>query len=134
MPDGIEFDFADLTRLAVQFSNVQNEIPSGAKRAATGSAFAVKKAWGKNLEESAVPASASTIEYTVTADDQSVEAVIETVNGTDRLRGYAWAREYGSLTVPPALDGQRALAATTADFERGMGIAGERALRRALNS
>lgn len=134
MADGMGGDFSDVLRLAVQFEAVEGEIPRGIEAAAKVSAFGVKKSWKHSLAGSEVPAAGSTIQYEVNATADSVEAVISANRGSDRLRGFVRAREYGSPTVSPGQDAQRALEANAADFESGLGIAAERAIERALRT
>jgi hypothetical protein len=134
MADGFSFDFSDLTKLAAQFQNVDDELPKGTSRAVTASAYQVAKLWRASLQGSDVPAAASTVQYRVQAGRTEVNAEIASDRGTARLIGYAHAREYGSLTVAPFGDARKALQGTLDDFERGLRIAGERAIERALNT
>ena len=134
MADGVSFDFSDITKLAAQFEGVRDELPKGAPRAITGSAYQVAKIWRASLAASEVPAAASTITYSVENGGESLSAEIGVTRGTERLMGFTNAREYGSPTVAPFGDGKRALQQTLEDFERGMRVAGERAIQRALNT
>lgn len=134
MADNVSIDASDLFKLAAQIGTIADELPKGAVKAVAVSAMKGKAAWVKSLQGSAVPASGSTIDYTVTDSGGSVEAVISSSRGSERLRGFVQAREYGSPTVAPAGDAQRALDSVADDFAYGMGLAGERAIKRALGA
>lgn len=130
MADGS--DFSDLLKLTTQIAAVGGELPIGVTKAITRTAYDVRKDWRDGLQGSDVPAAGSTLWYDVKSGGGSAEAVISATKGTERLRGYVQASEYGSLTVTPQQHALNAAQSNTADFERGLGIAGENALKRAL--
>ena len=134
MADGISADFSDLYRLAAQFDNVKDELPKGTSGAMRGAAFTAKEAWQEGLEASDVPASASTISYRFSGSAGRLAATIQNSRGSARLQGYAHAREYGSPTVAPAAPAAAAAQVAAADLAKGLAIAGENALKRALGS
>lgn len=134
MTDGISMEVGDLLKLVSQLGRVSDELPKGILPAAEGAAYTTKEAWRASLNDSDVPAAGSTIQYEVTGSGDSASAVIASTEGTARLQGYVYAREYGSLTVAPGADAAHASEIGAADFERGLGIAGQRAILRAFRN
>lgn len=127
-------DASDLYRFAAQISRVKDEIPKGARAAVQVALHTGKDAWQAGLESSDVPASASTLWYRLQGNAASAGGTIEPTRGTARLQGYVHAREYGSPTVAPAAPAAEAARIAGEDLVRGLGIAGERAAQRALES
>jgi len=134
MADGISMDVSDLYKLGAQFENVKDELPKGTPGAMRGAAFTAKEVWQKGLEESDVPASASTVSYRFSGSAGRLVATIENSSGSARLQGYAHAREFGSMTVAPAAPAAAAAQVAAEDLAKGLAIAGENALKRALGS
>lgn len=134
MADGFSIDFEDLYTLAAQLENVKDEIPKGATAAVRGAAYTAKEAWAEGLESSDVPASASTLSYKFSGDQGSLTATIAPTRGSKRLRGYVKAREFGSPTVSPSAPAANAAEIAAEDLAKGLRIAGERAIERALDS
>lgn len=134
MSTDIKLDAADLYTFAAQLGDIADEIPKGAVAAMRGAAHTGKEAWQAGLEDSAVPASASTISYRFGGNGERLSATIENDQGSARLQGFAHAREFGSVTVAPAAPAAAAAAVAAADLERGLAVAGERAIQRAIGS
>jgi hypothetical protein len=132
--DGFFIDFEDVYTLAAQLDGVKDEIPKGATAAVRGAAYTAKEAWAEGLEDSDVPASASTLSYKFSGDQGSLTATVAPTRGTKRLRGYVRAREFGSPTVSPAAPAATAAESAAEDLAKGLRIAGERAIERALGS
>lgn len=130
MADGS--DFSDLLKLTTEVAAIGGELPIGVKKAITRTAYDVRKDWSAALQSSDVPAAGSTLRYEVEAGKESAEATIANSEGTARLQGYVKASEYGSVTVTPKGYAFAAVQANAADLERGLAIAGENAIRRAL--
>lgn len=127
-------DASDVYRLAVQLEAVAGELPKGTSKAMQVAAHHVKEDWQAGLESSDVPAAASTVRYELHGNAVSRSAVVASSQGSARLRGYAYAAEYGSPTVGAHGYAQVALERNVADLERGAAIAGENALRRAFGT
>lgn len=134
MPDGISADFSDLLKLAVQIDNAQKELPKGTPGAMRGAAFTARKAWSEGLESSEFPASAASLRYRFGGNGGTITATVQNSQGTPRMQGFVHAREFGSMTVAPGAPAAAAAEVAAADLVKGLGIAGERALQRALDS
>lgn len=134
MADGISADFEDVYRLTAQLERVDGEIPKGVRGAMRGAAYTAKEAWQDALESSDVPAAASTIWYDLAGNAASASATVSNSRGSARLQGYAHAREFGSMTVAPAAPAAAAAQVAAEDLAKGLAIAGERAIKRALGA
>lgn len=130
----MDVEFSDVLRLEGQLRRVRGELPKGTKKALEVNAHHVKETWQAGLEGSDVPAAASTIRYEVRGNAEGASASIASTEGSRRLRGYTYAAEYGSPTVGARGYAQAAVQRNLGDLERGVGIAGQNALRRAFGT
>ena len=134
MSDGISMDTSDLYSFFARMDNVPDELPKGVDGAMRGAAHTGKDAWQRGLESSSVPAAASTIWYRFVGNAGRLSAAIENSRGSRRLRGYVYAREYGSPTVTPGAHAAAAAEAAAADLAKGLRVAGENAINRAMGA
>lgn len=130
MADGIRVDTADLLRFVAELQAVEGELPKGSTKAIQVAAQTTKDAWRERLNGSEFAASGASVEYNAGL----LEATVENSQGTPRMQGFVHAAEFGSPTVSPISAARSALEVGGADLAKGLGIAGERAVRRAMNT
>jgi hypothetical protein len=134
MPDGFEFDFSDMAKLAASLGEVPKHAGENVRKATEVSARHVKDEWKKKLVGAKSLGQANrAISYELKGGrairgSQITAEIGAELGGQGSLVGIV---EYGSPTLAPRGYGLKALEDTTEDFQRGLEKAIEDAERKA---
>jgi hypothetical protein len=129
MPDGVQFDFSDIQKLAADLGDVPKDAGKRIRQATEISARKVKDAWKEKLKGTEdVPHGAYTITYDLDAKPGQDASTITAEIGSERGRAQApivTVIEFGApgQNLAPRGYGAAALQETQADFVHGLEIA-----------
>lgn len=135
MGDGVEFDFSEFDLLSADIGEAAKGARVEIRTALEVTARHVKDAWRGKLEGSeTLPALPYAVTYDVDRNKVFGVDVIEAEIGFDKSRTQGPLgniSEFGTPTTPPRGYGHAALEENQEDFERGVEIALDKALREA---
>lgn len=135
MADGADFDFSELNYLSADIGEAAVGVNDKLQTALGVSAGRIKEAWRGKLEGSeTLPALPYAVSYDVDETNLFGVDVIRAEIGFDKDRSQGPLgniSEFGTPSTPPRGFGHAALEENQADFERGVGIALDQALREA---
>lgn len=135
MADGAEFDFSELDYLSADIAKAASGVNERLQTALGVSAGKIKDAWRDKLEGSeTLPALPYAVTYDVDETNLFGVDVIRAEIGFDKTRvqgPLGTISEFGTPSTPPRGFGHAALEENQADFERGVEIALDQALREA---
>jgi hypothetical protein len=127
MPDGMSFDFSDLTALTADLGRVPDVAGPLIKKAIQVTATNVKKDWQASAKEHVVAGHARaypySVDYDITVDRDGVTAEVGPNLG--KAQGALGIVEDapGGVRGKPQNNARKALAANQDDFQKGLGIA-----------
>jgi hypothetical protein len=122
----------DLFKLAADLGKVSSNTAPYLGKAIAVTAIKVKEAWRGKVGTGIHPALPSTIDYTITGVGSRGGSLIEAEVGFNKSRSVGALgniSEYGTLFHPARGFGAAALAENEADFERGLELAVDDALK-----
>ncbi|MBF4549238.1 MULTISPECIES: hypothetical protein [unclassified Pseudoclavibacter] len=129
------FDYSDVQRLVASFGNLEGELKKNVKTAGTVTARHVKDDWKSLALADLGGGSARAYPFSIGYETVELAKSIRWEIGPDKARTQGALGnliEYGSRNNSPFGQGASALEANTADFERGIEIAGHQALASVL--
>ena len=133
MPDGFELDFSDITKLVASL-DAEADVGENVRKAVTVSARHVKDDWQEPLKGSpTIPRGPYAISYDIAGGNairgSEITAEVGPVVGVGGVGGLIGMLEYGTPSAGPRGFGAAALEKNQADFQKGIELAVDQALR-----
>lgn len=134
MADGFDIDFSDITKLAADIAEAPREVRPNLRKALEVTSRNIKDAWASKVAGSpGLEGLQGAVSYDVLSDNSSVAPITAEI-GFDKSRRQGPLgniSEFGSVHHPPRGYGLAALQENAADFEKGIDIAVEQAMKAA---
>lgn len=135
MRDSFELDFSDVVKLAASFVDLEVDIGENVRKAVIVTARHVKDDWQEPLKGSpTIPRGPYAISYDIAGGNavrgSEITAEIGPVVGVGGVGGLIGMLEYGTPSTGPRGFGAAALEKNQADFQKGLEIAVDQAMKK----